>query len=187
MAEIRQVETLIELESSVRNRTTVLFRYILIAPIALFLWSLSVSLIIPVALAIVFRGVYPSYLLSFNHALTELNLRVASYALLLTDAYPSLERDPRFAILFPDVEQGRRLSRGLPIVKWLLAIPLYLVGIFYLVVALAITIFAWISILFSGEYPNRGREYVVGTLKYWNRVLGYSYLLVTDEYPSFRL
>jgi hypothetical protein len=72
-------------------------------------------------------------------------------------------------------------------VKWLLAIPLYLVGIFYLVLALAITIFAWISILFSGEYPNRGREYVVGTLKYWNRVLGYSYLLVTDEYPSFRL
>lgn len=187
MSEINQVETLIQIESGDRDRTTALFRYILIAPVLIFAWSLSVSLIIPVALAIVFRGIYPSYLLNFNHALTELTLRISSYALLLTDAYPSLERDSRFAVLFPDVDQGRRLNRGLPIVKWLLALPLYIVGVFYSLLTVVITLFAWVSIVFSGSYPEWGKEFVVGTLKYWNRVFGYAYLLVTDEYPSFKL
>jgi hypothetical protein len=117
----------------------------------------------------------------------ELNLRVATYALLLTDDYPSIERNSKFAILFPDVDGGKKLNRGLPIVKWFLAIPLYIVGAFYALVALAITVIAWVSVSLTGNYPEWGKEIVVGTLKFWNRVLGYAYLLVTDEYPSFKL
>jgi hypothetical protein len=187
MAPTTQIETLIETQLTDRNKTTALFRYILIAPIAIFVWSLSVTLAIPVALALIFRGIYPSYLLTFNHALMELNLRVATYALLLTDDYPSIERNSKFAILFPDVDGGKKLNRGLPLVKWLLAIPLYIVGALYALVALAITVIAWVSVSLTGNYPEWGKEIVVGTLKFWNRVLGYAYLLVTDEYPSFKL
>lgn len=107
--------------------------------------------------------------------------------LLLQDGYPSIESDPRVEITFPEIEGGKKLNRYLPLVKWILAIPLYLVGAVYAVYALALTIFAWISILISGEYPERCSKGVVGTISYWNRVAGYAFLLVTDEYPDFNI
>jgi len=191
-----QIETLIEVSFENRNRQTVFFRWIIAAPMVVFValfaqmshWGFtSAVVVVPVILTLLFRGVYPSYALTFNHSLMELATRVAAYALLLTDEFPSIERNPKIAVIFPDIDGGKKLSRGLPLVKWLLAIPLFIVGVIYLVMSLVVTIFAWISTSASGTYPDWAAQIVLGTLKYWNRVYGYAVALVTDEYPAFTL
>jgi len=193
-----QIETRIDVTLTERNRLTALFRIILVVPMAIFIasfapnwsnntdsWSVGL-LILPAALAIVFRQIYPSYLLAFNEALLSLQTRVDAYVLLLTDEYPSIEENDVVSVTFPEVD-AKALNRWLPLVKWFLAIPLYLVGIAYIIYAAFLTLFAWISILFTGNYPEFCAEGVVGTIAYWNRVVGYALVLVTDEYPSFSL
>ena len=182
-----QVETIIDVTLTGRNRKTAFFRYILALPVAIYVGVLSVSLFVPTLLALVFRGIYPSYALNFTHSLIELHNRLAAYVFLLTDDYPSIERNPKFALLFPDVEGGKRLNRWLPLVKWFLAIPLYIVGFVYVLLTYATTIVAWFSVTLTGTYPPWGVNVVVGAIKYWNRVYGYAFALVTDEYPSFKL
>jgi hypothetical protein len=143
-------------------------------------------LALPAALALVFRQVYPSYVLAFNDALLSLQTRVDAYLLLLTDEYPSIEENDVVSVTFPEVD-AQQLNRWLPLIKWLLALPLYLVGIVYVIYAATLTIIGWFSILFTGNYPEYCAEGVVGTIAYWNRVVGYALLLVTDEYPTFSL
>lgn len=195
--QINQVETFIHVEETGRNKKTVFWRGILVFPMVAFIsaftptahwgWGLSGIVVVPALLAIVFRGVYPSYVLEFNHAVMELQTRVATYVLLLNDDYPSIESHSRVTVEFPDVEGGANLNRGLPLVKWILAIPLYIVGLVYSVAALLVTFVAWISTSITGEYPIWAIKIVVGTVEFWNRVYGYSILLVTDEYPTFSL
>ena len=195
----QQIETQIDVTLTERNRLSALFRIILVIPMAIFLASFSPSdysstknadflavgfLAIPVALAIIFRQIYPSYLLAFNEALLSLQTRVDAYILLLTDEYPSIEQNDIVSVVFPPVD-AKLLNRWLPLVKWFLAIPLYVVGVFYILYALLLTIIAWFSVIFSGNYPEKCAEGVVGTIAYWNRVAGYALLLVTDEYPTF--
>lgn len=143
-------------------------------------------LALPAALAIVIRQVYPSYVLAFNEALLSLQTRVDAYLLLLTDEYPSIEENDVVSVTFPEVD-AKQLNRWLPLIKWLLAIPLYLVGIVYVIYAAVLTVIAWFSVLFTGNYPEFCAEGVVGTIAYWNRVAGYALLMVTDEYPTFSL
>lgn len=142
---------------------------------------------IPVVLTLLFRGVYPSYVLQFNKAIVALSVRIAAYFLLLTDDYPSIEANEKVGVEFPEIQGGRTLSRGMPLVKWFLAIPLYIVGAVYIVYSLILTIIAWFTIVFTGEYPEWCASGVMGTVSYWNRVYGYAFVLVTDEYPSFSL
>ena len=196
-----QIETQIDVSLSERNRLTALFRLVLVVPMAIFIASFvpsadlssddasyfMVGLIsLPVALAIVFRQIYPSYVLSFNEALLSLQTRVDAYVLLLTDEYPSIEENDVVSVTFPEVD-AKALNRWLPLIKWFIAIPLYLVGIFYAIYAAFLTLFGWLSILFTGNYPEKCAEGIVGTIAYWNRVVGYALLLVTDEYPTFSL
>jgi hypothetical protein len=197
-----QIETQIDVTLTERNRVTALFRLILVAPIYIFVASFTPSFAsvengdlsvlfagffaLPVALAIIFRQVYPSYLLAFNEALLSLQTRVDAYLLLLTDEYPSIEENDVVSVTFPEVD-AKALNRWLPLIKWFLAIPLYIVGIVYIVYAAFLTLFAWFSILFSGKYPEFCAEGIVGVIAYWNRVVGYALLLVTDEYPTFSL
>jgi hypothetical protein len=183
-----------------RDRISVLLRVFLVVPIAIFVsaftaWSgsseasafLSGLLFLPVVLALVFRGIYPSYVLDFNRSLLALSTRVTAYILLLNDKYPSIEESEDVKITFPDVEGGAKLNRYLPLVKWLLALPLYLVGFVYTIYGLAVLIFTWFTILFTGKMPAFSGEVLLGVTKFWNRVYGYAFLLVTDEYPSFSL
>ncbi|MEY4232247.1 MAG: hypothetical protein RL144_447 [Actinomycetota bacterium] len=196
-----QIETQIDVSLTERNRLTALFRLVLVVPMAIFIASFvpsadltsddasyfMVGLIsLPVALAIVFRQIYPSYVLSFNEALLSLQTRVDAYVLLLTDEYPSIEENDVVSVTFPEVD-AKALNRWLPLIKWFIAIPLYLVGIFYAIYAAFLTLFGWLSILFTGNYPEICAEGIVGTIAYWNRVVGYALLLVTDEYPTFSL
>jgi hypothetical protein len=191
-----QVETIIQVQLTNRDKKTVFWRGILAVPVVVFLASFTQGndaawtsglIVLPLVLALLFRGVYPSYLLSFNHSMMELNARLSSYVLLLTDDYPSIERNPNIAVLLPDTEGGKKLSRGLPLIKWFLAIPLVIVGLLYAALALVYTFIAWIITWSTGNYPAWALEVVLGTIKFWNRLYGYAVILVTDEYPSFSL
>lgn len=195
-----QIETQIDVSLTERNRVTAFFRIILAVPALIFVSSFAPStafsddalgifaglLALPAGLAIVVRQVYPSYILTFNEALLSLQTRVDVYLVLLTDEYPSIEENDIVSVTFPEVD-AKQLNRWLPLIKWLLALPLYLVGLVYLVYAALLTLLGWFSILFTGNYPEVCAEGVVGTIAYWNRVLGYAFLLVTDEYPTFSL
>ncbi len=197
-----QVTTNVKVAHTDRNRKTVFWRGILVAPAAIFVatftqatfgdsnnWELGTvgAIVIPTVLALFFRGVYPSYVLTFNHAVAELGTRLSAYLFLLNDEYPSIERNPNVAVIFPDVEGGKKLNRWLPLVKWFLAIPHYIVGAIYLVISLVVTLIAWVQASITGRYPEWAGEIVLGTIAYWNRVQGYMLLLVTDKYPTFRL
>jgi TRAP-type mannitol/chloroaromatic compound transport system permease small subunit len=191
-----QVETLIEYQLENRDKQTVFWRGILAFPVVIFFASFtemahwgwtSGFLVVPTLLALVFTGKYPSYVLNFNHALIELNVRIAAYIFLLTDDYPSIERNPKFAVLLPDVEGGAKLGRGIQILKIIFAIPLVIVGIFYAIAAAVVTFFAWIHTWSTGRYPEWALHIVLGTIQFWNRVYGYALLMVTDEYPRFTL
>ena len=195
-----QIETVVTVQLENRDRKSVLLRIFLVVPMAIFIsaftaWSgsteastfLSGLLFLPVVLALVFRGIYPSYVLDFNRSLLALSTRVTAYVFLLNDKYPSIEDNEDVKITFPDIEAGAKLNRYLPLVKWLLALPLYLVGVVYVFYGLAVLIFTWFTILFTGKMPTFSGEVLLGVTKYWNRVYGYAFLLVTDEYPSFSL
>jgi len=191
-----QVETIIEYQLENRDKKTVFWRGILVAPAIVFLCSFtelahwgwtSGFLVVPALLAIVFTGKYPSYVLNFNHALMELQTRVTAYVLLLTDDYPSIERNPKIAVLLPDVEGGKKLGRVLQIFKILFAIPLIIIGFIYAIGAVVVTFFAWISTWSTGRYPEWALNYVLSTIQFWNRLYGYALLYVTDEYPRFTL
>ncbi|NBR93987.1 MAG: DUF4389 domain-containing protein [Actinobacteria bacterium] len=193
-----QIETYIEVKLENRDQVSVLFRYILIVPILIFAASFGPGgaetfsfgigmIVVPVLLAIVFRGVYPSYALRFNQALLELSTRITAYALLLNDNYPSIEANSSVRVAFPDVDGGKKLNRLLPLVKWILAIPLYFVGLIYTIYALIMLVVGWFAAIFTKEMPQAVAEVLFGATRFWNRVIGYAFLLVTDEYPSFNL
>lgn len=199
----RQIETNIAVQFSNRDQMSVLLRLFMVIPAAIFLSSFASSnwvdssndwrfyasgfLAVPAFLAIVFRGKYPTYVYSFNHALLELNTRVTSYLLLLTDSYPSIEASESVEIVFPEITAEQPLNPVLPLIKWFLAIPLYIVGAFYGIYAFVLTIIAWFTILATSEYPAWCARPVAGTIAFWNRVMGYAFLLVTDDYPTFSL
>lgn len=191
-----QIETIIEYQLENRDKKTVFWRGILAVPPVIFIsaftemtnwgWT-SGFLLLPTLLAIVFTGKYPSYVLNFNHALLELHTRVTAYVLLLTDDYPSIERNPKIAILLPDVDGGKKLGRILQIFKVIFAIPLVIVGLIYAAGAMFVTFIAWINTWSTGTYPRWALDYILGTIAFWNRLYGYAILLVTDEYPRFTL
>jgi TRAP-type mannitol/chloroaromatic compound transport system permease small subunit len=192
----KQIKTDVEVTYKKRNKTTVFWRGFLVFPVAVFICSFAVQsnagfaagfIILPALLALVFREVYPSYLLTFNHAFIELQTRVVAYVLLLTDDYPSIERNKNIEVIFPEIKGGKALNRWLPLVKWFLSIPLIIVGLIYSLIALGMTFIAWIMTSATGNYPKWAGKFVLKTVRFWNRVNGYAFLLVTDKYPPFAL
>ena len=193
-----QILTEIHVDLDNRDKNTALFRVFLAFPVLIFLSSFSEFadnlpgiiggfLDLPVALSLLFRNVYPSYVLAFNKALLELNNRINVYVLLLTDEYPSIEANQKVRLIYPEIDGGKKLSPWMPLVKWFLAIPLFLLGLIYAIYALALTLVAWFSVVTKGHYPEEKAEEVIKVIAYWNRLYGYALLLITDEYPSFSL
>jgi len=149
--------------------------------------GISGGLAIATMLMIVFRMRYPRWWFDFARELTRFGARVAAYFFLLTDQYPSTvdEQSVHLEIDYPNVEQD--LNRWLPLVKWLLAIPHYIVLAVLGVIAVFVWIIAWFAILFSGRYPRALFDYTVGVGRWALRVEAYVSLLVTDQYPPFSL
>ncbi len=192
------------------NRVTTAFRVILIIPIAILYGILTSgatrtvtdqsgqtvsttsggiasALFVATLLMILFRKRYPRWWFDFVRELTRFGARVGAYFVLLTDEYPSTvdEQKVHLEIDYPDVDHD--LNRWLPLVKWFLAIPHYVVLFFLFIGALVAVVIAWFAILFTGRYPQGLFDYVVGVGRWALRVEAYAFLLVTDRYPPFAL
>ena len=144
-------------------------------------------LFLPPLLLILFRQKYPRWWFDWNLELSRFASRVVAYLALLDDRYPSTDEQQSVHLDFayPDAREG--LNRWLPLVKWLLAIPHYIVLAFLDIAAAVVVIIAWVAILVIGRYPRSLFDFVVGVMRWHNRVAGYALVLVTDEYPPFRL
>ncbi len=183
------------------NRLSSFFRFLWMIPIAViaallttgvsdhgwpYLWSWAAGglLFFPVLLMLLFKGKYPRWWFDWNWNLSRFLARVDAYALLLRDEYPSTDEEQAVHLNFayPDVS---RLSRGMPLVKWFLAIPHYFVLLFLWIGVYFCAIVAWFAILFTGRYPRWAFNHVVGTQRWSWRVAAYAFLLITDEYPPF--
>lgn len=141
-------------------------------------------LVVAPLLMILFRGKYPRWWFDWNLQLLRFHNRINVYLLLIRDEYPSTddEQAVHLNVLYPEA-----LSRWLPLVKWLLAVPHYLVLVVLNVVTLFTVVVAWVAILITGRYPRPLFDFIVGTLRWNNRVIAYAFMLATDRYPPFRL
>jgi hypothetical protein len=138
-------------------------------------------------LMILFRQKYPRWWFDWNRELLRFSLRVHTYIVLMSDKYPSTDEEQwvRLEINYPNVET--ELARGMPLVKWFLAIPHYIILIALFVCAFVVTVVAWFAILFTGRYPRGLFDFVVGVGRWQNRVWAYAFILSTDRYPPFQL
>lgn len=196
------------------DRVTTFFRLILVIPIAVVLSLVSAAatsstvvyrsgevverttstgggiasgLFAATVLMILFRQRYPRWWFDFLLAFARFSARIGAYLALLTDAYPSTEDEQavHLELDYPDAKAG--LNRWLPLVKWFLAIPHYIVLVFLGIGAVVVVVIAWFAILFTGRYPRALFDYVVGVGRWALRVQAYSTLLLTDHYPPFSL
>jgi hypothetical protein len=144
-------------------------------------------LFLPPLLMLLFRQKYPRWWFDWNLELLRFTNRVGIYLALMDDRYPSTDEQQSVHLDFgyPDAERG--LNRWLPLVKWFLAIPHYVVLAFLYLGLLVVVVVAWFAILFTGRYPRWIFDYVEGVIRWHNRVVGYAFILVTDRYPPFRL
>ncbi len=190
------------------NRLTTFFRIFTVIPIAIVITAItgfSTSyedvgdttvavttagiglLFLPPLLLILFREKYPRWWFDWNLNFQRFSNRICIYLLLMDDRYPSTDEEQavRLSYVYPDAKAD--LGRGMPLVKWFLAIPHYIVLVFLSIGAFFAVVFAWFAILFTGRYPRGLFDYVEGVLRWHNRVVGYAFALVTDRYPPFRL
>jgi hypothetical protein len=138
-------------------------------------------------LLILFRQKYPRWWFDWNLELLRFGNRVGAYLALMDDRYPATDQQQSVHLDYPYPDARRDLNRWLPLVKWLLAIPHYVVLFFLWIAALVVVIVAWFAILFTGRYPRGMFDFVEGVIRWHNRVLAYALVLVTDRYPPFRL
>jgi len=178
------------------DRLSTLLRVLYAIPIAIVLGligstfgsaSFGAVLVLPVLLTILFRQKYPRWWFDFHLQLARFSTRVCAYLALMSDRYPSTdeEQSVHLDLDYPDVAQD--LNRWLPLVKWLLAVPHYVVLFFLAIAAVAAVIVAWFTILFTGRYPRSVFDFMEGVLRWGLRVEAYAFLLITDRYPPFSL
>jgi hypothetical protein len=136
---------------------------------------------------ILFREKYPRWWFDWNRELLRFQNRVGVYLALMDDRYPSTDAQQSVHLEFEFPDAAVELNRWLPLVKWLLALPHYVVLVLLYIGALVAIVIAWFAILFTGRYPRGLFDYLVGVGRWHNRVVGYAFALVTDEYPPFRL
>jgi Domain of unknown function (DUF4389) len=189
------------------NRASTAFRIVLVIPIAILLGAVSGGtwqwssgqhtmeaaagagglLFFGPLLMILFRQKYPRWWFDWNLELLRFSNRVGVYLALMDDRYPSTTDQQAVRLEYPYPDAERDLNRWLPLVKWLLAIPHYIVLFFLWIAAVVLVIVGWFAILFTGRYPRGIFDFLEGVIRWQNRVVGYALVLVTDDYPPFRL
>ncbi len=148
--------------------------------------ALSAGALLAVVLLILFRQKYPKWIFDWNFALARFSNRVFAYAYLLRDEYPSVDEEQAVHLEI-DYPNAKELNRWLPLVKWLLLLPHYIVLIFLCLISFILTVVAWFAILFTGRYPKGIFTFNVGLQRWMARIFGYGFYLVTDKYPPFSL
>ena len=187
------------------NRLTTAFRLFLAIPIWIVLASVSGGVLFysqrggPVVagaggvlfggplLMILFRRKYPRWWFDWNVELQRFTHRTLLYIALMDDRYPSTDQPGVLHLDYVYPDASRDLNRWLPLVKWFLAIPHWIVLIFLALGQLGAIIIAWFAILFTGRYPRGLFDYVQGAARWGARVFAYAILLTTDKYPPFSL
>jgi hypothetical protein len=144
-------------------------------------------LVLPVLLMLVFREKYPRWWYDWNLELLRFTNRVGAYLALMSDRYPSTDEPQYVRLELPYPGTTANVNRWLPLVKWLLAIPHNIVLIFLYLAAIVVVVLAWFAILFTGRFPRGMFDFLVGVGRWQNRVVAYALVLVTDQYPPFRL
>jgi len=188
------------------NKLTTFFRIFTVIPIFIIIvlltggsnqgggdggWSYQYAaagvVFLPLVLMLLFRKKYPKWWFDWNLALTKFSTRVSAYLALLRDEYPSTDEEQavHLEITYPDAPKD--LKRGMPLVKWFLAIPHYIVLLFLSIAAIVSIVIAWFAILFTGRYPRGLFDFVVGVVRWSLRVEVYAFMLTTDRYPPFAL
>ena len=168
------------------NRLSTFFRFLMVIPIII-VQAFLATLSFPASLMIMFRRKYPRWWFDYSLELARFTTRISAYLYLLRDEYPSTDEEQavHVEIAYPDVE--RDLNRWLPLIKWLLALPHYIVLWLLSIVQMVIVIIAWFAILFTGRYPRGMFDLVVGVMRWSLRVQAYAFLLTTDRYPPFSM
>jgi hypothetical protein len=189
------------------NRVTSAFRIFTVIPIAIVLGAVSAGtwhwtsggstsevavgagglLFLAPLLMILFRQKYPRWWFDWNLELQRFGNRVGVYLALMDDRYPSTDEHQSVHLDYPYPDAERDLNRWLPLVKWFLAIPHYIVLLFLDIAAFVVVIVAWFAILFTGRYPRGIFDFVEGVIRWHNRVIAYAFVLITDRYPPFSL
>ena len=190
------------------NRATTFFRIFAAIPILILLaavdggnsysshagdytWTFAAgaggTLVFAPLLMILFRQKYPRWWFDWNLQLARFSSRVCVYLALMDDTYPSTDEEQAVRLDFPYPDAREGLTRWMPLVKWFLAIPHYIVLFFLSIAAFVCIVIAWFAILFTGRYPRGLFDYLVGVGRWTNRVTAYAFMLVTDRYPPFRL
>jgi hypothetical protein len=144
-------------------------------------------LFLPPLLMLLFRHKYPRWWFDWNLELLRFTNRVFAYFALMDDRYPSTDEHQSVHLDFPYPETPQDLNRWLPLVKWFLAIPHYIVLFFLDIGLFFVLIGAWLAILFTGRYPRSLFSYAEGVLRWYDRVVAYALTLVTDRYPPFKM
>jgi hypothetical protein len=139
------------------------------------------------AMMIIFRQKYPRWWFDWNLELQRFANRVIAYLALMDDRYPSTDEEQGVHLDYSYPDARNELGRFLPLIKWLLAIPHFVVLFFLNIAAVVAVIIAWFAILFGDGYPRNLFDFVEGVLRWNNRVIGYALTMVTDAYPPFRL
>lgn len=200
------VRFVVDVPDGPRNRLTTAFRIFVAIPILVVLGLVSggslfsssgngsrgaaaaggVLFLAPLVM-ILFRQKYPRWWFDWNVAWLRFSNRVAAYLLLLRDEYPATDEDQAVHLDIDYPDAANDLNRWLPLVKWFLAIPHFIVLFFLSLAAIVVVIVAWFAILFTGSYPPGLFDFVVGVMRWHNRVAGYAFVLATDRYPPFSL
>ena len=169
------------------SRVSTFFRILLAIPILLIFFLVGEAVILSTLLMVLFRRKYPKWWFDWNLELLKFESRIDAYILLLRDEYPSTDEEQAVHLEIPYPDASQELNRWLPLVKWLLAVPHYIVLFFLIIIALIVAIISWFAILFTGRYPVSLFNFEVGVVRWGNRVYAYAFMLVTDRYPPFRL
>ncbi len=150
-------------------------------------WQYNTVLVfVPLVLMLLFRKKYPRWWFDWSVALIKFCTRVSAYMALLRDEYPSTDEEQAVHIEIPYPDAQQDLMRGMPLIKWFLAIPHYIILFFLGIAAIVSVVIAWFAILFTGRYPQGLFDFVVGVIRWSLRVEAYAFLLTTDRYPPFR-
>jgi hypothetical protein len=171
------------------SRWLIFVKWLLAIPHYIILYFLQIlfSVVTLVAFfAILFTKTYPRDLFRFAVGTRRWQNNVNAYTSLMRDEYPPFSWDPGTYAAVYDADYPVELNRWLPLIKWLLAIPHYIVLALLGIVWLFVLIGAWFAILLTRRYPRPLFDFGVGMLRWSERVTMYVYL-ATDAYPPFSL
>ncbi len=171
------------------NRFLILARWLLAIP-HLVITSILMDLVALFAFfaffTILFTRRYPEGMFRLAVGFQRWYYNTLAYVL-FHDRYPPFSVDEgEYAPLSFDVERPEQFNRWLPLVKWLLAIPHYVVVTVLSFFALFVYLYVWVAVLVTGRYPRGAFDFLVGVGRWTARMNAYVYLL-TDEYPPFSL